>query len=114
KSVRSGRSGRRGWRYRYTDPVTRKRNSITIWMSERREADRGFKEFMDGREAKSIGLPDKSGWTVSYSDLVAKFIAEAPLSTEARRSCLKLVLERNELGLSVASDLAAMGRLTAA
>jgi integrase len=114
KSVKSGRSGRRGWRYRYTDPLNRQRSSITIWLSERREADRGFKEFMDGREAKRLGLPDKSGWQMSFDNLAAKFIAEAPLASEDRRERLRLVFERNELDLAIVADLADLGKLTAA
>jgi integrase len=114
KPIRSGRSGRKGWRYRYADPATGRRNSITMWFSERREADRGFKEFMDGREAKCLGLPDKSGWKMPYDELVTKFITEAPLSTERRRNQLRRILERNELSLAVGSDLASIGKLTAA
>jgi integrase len=94
--------------------VTRNRSSITIWLSERREADRGFKEFMDDREAKRIGLPDRSGWLLSYDELVTRFLSEAPLSTDGRRSRLKLVLERNELGLAVGSELTDVSKLTAA
>src|SRR5262245_26300242 len=47
KRIRSGKTDRVGWRYRYTSPLTKLRTYKTIWMSERREADKAFQSFLD-------------------------------------------------------------------
>src|SRR5438128_250101 len=73
KPMKSGRTGRRGWQFRFTDPATHKRAKQTFWLSERREAERAFKEFLDEREAKRLGLPDRSGWQMPYEEIVTKF-----------------------------------------
>src|SRR3990170_7039410 len=111
---KSRRTGRGGWGYRLTDPLTGKRSPRTVWFAECREADAGFKEFLEGRERRKLNLPDYSGWQMPFMEIVKRFLAEAPLSTERRRAHLRQILERNELGLQVGSDLANIGKLTVA
>ena len=72
-----------------------------------------MQEFLDGREKRKLGLPDNSGWQMQYDELVVRFLAEAPISTEPRRAWLKQVLERNPLRLTIGADLANIGKLTA-
>lgn len=90
--VKSKRTGRTGWKFRFTDPVTHSRTHKTIWIGERREADKGFAEYLAGREKLRIGLPDNSGWTTSYEDLVKQFLQGAVFSTNDRRETLRRVL----------------------
>lgn len=104
---------RAGWRYRYTNPITGRRSSKTIWQRERREADNGFREFLENLEAKAIGLPTKDAWKMPYQDLVAKFLAEAPIASEKQRAALRRILEGNELKLQVTADLGNVGKLNA-
>ena len=111
KRVKSKRAGRAGYRFRFTDPATGARTHKTFWLRERREAERAFAEHMASREAVRIGLPDNSGWQMSYNELVAKFLAEAPISSDDRRRSLARVLERNELDIRVVSELANLGPL---
>ena len=113
KSVKSGKTGRRGWRYRYTDPARGGRTHKTIWITERRESDRAFKEFLDGREARKLGLPDNSGWQISYDEAVKRFLAEAPIPTPVRRDQLKFDLEHNLLKLRFLRELGSLGALSA-
>ena len=110
--VKSKRTGRTGWKYRFTDPVTHSRTHRTIWMGERREADKGITEYLVGREKLSIGLPDNKGWTTSYLDLVAQFLTGSVISTEDRRQDLERLLRLNHLNLKVGADLANIGKLT--
>mgnify|MGYP001558429190 CR=1 FL=1 len=111
--VKSGKTGRSGWCFRFTDPVTGRRTHKTFWFGERREAETAFRLFLEGRDSKRLNLPDHSGWCMSYQDLVKRFLVEAPISTERRRARLQLVLGRNECGLQVGSDLAHIGKLSA-
>jgi len=112
KRVKSKRAGRTGYRYRYTDPATGGRTHKTFWLPERREADRAFSEHMASREAVRIGLPDNSGWQMSYGKFLSRFLDEAPIASDDRRRKLARILERNELGLSIVSELANPGPLT--
>lgn len=67
KSVRSKKTGRRGWNYRFTDPARGGRTHKVIWMTERREADRAFKEFLDGREGTAAARPWlEAGYKYAY------------------------------------------------
>ena len=112
KRVKSKRTGRAGYRFRFTDPATGSRTHKTFWLPERREAERAFADHMASREAVRLGLPDNSGWQMSYDKLVEKFLAEAPISTDDRRRSLARVLKRNELKVRVVSELANLGPLT--
>ena len=111
--VRSRKTGRVGWRYRITDPRTGRRTHKTVWLSNRRDADKGLQIHLEEMESRAIGLPDHSGWRMAYPDLVKKFLQEAPISTDKRREFLQRVLEANPLGLLIGADLAHPGRLTA-
>jgi integrase len=113
QKVASKRSGRSGWRWQFTDPATRRRTHKTVWIGERREAEKAFRLFLDSREARRIGLPDHSGWEMPYSKLAEKFVNEAPLASDARRTDLQRWLTRNHLNLQVGSDLSDLGKLTA-
>ncbi len=113
KKVRSGRTGRKGWQYRFTDPVTRMRTHKTMWVSERREADGAFDEYLKSRERLRRGHPENDGWELPYSKLVARFAEEAPIASEDRRAFLESCLLRNSLRLRVGVDLAHLGKLTA-
>jgi len=111
--VKSKRTGRAGWRYRFTDPVSHARTHRTIWIGERREADKGIAEYLAAREKLGLGLPDNSGWTTSYADLVRQFIEGSVIASEHRRDRLEKVLKQNHLGIKVGADLANAGKLTA-
>ncbi len=79
RRVKSKRTGRAGFRFRFTDPATGSRTHKTFWLRERREAERAFAEHMASREAVRIGLPDNSGWQMPFVDLVERFVEEAPI-----------------------------------
>jgi len=112
KRVKSKRTGRAGYRFRFTDPATGARTHRTFWLPERREAERAFTDYVASREAVRLGLPDNSGWQISYGKLVSRFLDESPISSDDRRRLLARVLERNELRLTVVSELASPGPLT--
>lgn len=113
KRVRSKRTSKVGWRFRYTDPVDGTRRRYIVWLAKEHDADKAFGVFMEGRERVRLGLPDNSGWSTPYAKIVDRFITEGDISTERRRSRLRLVLEANPLKLRVGADLANSGRLTA-
>ncbi len=113
RRVKSKRTGKVGYRYRFTDPATGGRTHRTFWFPEKREAGRAFAEHMASREAVRLGLPDNSGWQLPYKDFVARFLAEAPISSDERRHRLAQVLERNELKIGIVSELTKRGKLTA-
>jgi len=112
KRVISGRSGRAGWRFRFTDPATRERTKRTFWFSEKREAEKAFKIHLEEREAKRLGLPDFAGWRMKYGDLVKSFLAEGQIASDKRRAALRYSLEKNFLGVKVGSELGDIGKLT--
>src|SRR5579862_3054694 len=112
RQVRSRKTGRKGWQFRFMDPARGVRTRKTIWLGERREAERAFKNFLDGREARKLGLPDNSGWEVSYEEAVARFLKESPIPSDVRRDQLKLDLGRNLLNLHVLAELGNIGTLT--
>ncbi len=60
-----------------------------------------------------MGIPDNSGWELSFADAVSKFLKEAPIPSDQRRETLKKVFERNELKLCALVDLGNKGKLTA-
>ena len=101
KPVRSGRTGRKGWRFRFSDP-TGGRTSKTFWLIEKREAEKAFAEFMCALEKKKIGLPNGDGWMKPYTELVEKFIADSPIKTETRRNNLRRWLLKNRWSFSEA------------
>ena len=111
--VKSRRTGRSGWRYRFTDPVTGSRTHRNIWIGERREADKGIMEYLAGREKIGLGLPDTAGWRTTYAQLVERFIEGAVISSKQRRALLTRVLEKNHLHIKVAADLARIEKLNA-
>jgi integrase len=113
RRVKSRKTGRRGWQYRYTDPLTKRRAKKTFWYPTEAEADRAFQRHLAKVEDRRIGLPDNSGWEMPYPELVERFLEEAPIRSQNRWKYLKCVLERNELGLRVGADLAQAGKLTA-
>jgi len=112
KKIKSNRTGRTGWRFRFTDPATRQRTKRTFWFSDKRDAEKAFNQFIEGREAKRIGLPDYAGWEMTYNDLVRQFLAEGQIASEQRRASLKYALELNLLGLQVGAELSDIGKLT--
>lgn len=113
RRIRSRKTGKRGWKFRYTNPLTHARSWKRIWFQDPRTAEAGFREFMEGLEARALNLPGKDGWKVSWSDAVGRFLEEAPISTDARRAILKRVLTDNPLDIQVLADLTDVGRLTA-
>jgi integrase len=113
RRVKSRKTDRRGWQYRYTDPLTKRRAKRTFWYPTEAEADRAFQHHLSKVENRRIGLPDNSGWEMPYAEMVERFLEEAPIRSQPRWKYLKCVLERNELGLRVGADLAQMGKLTA-
>ena len=114
KRIKSKKTGRGGWEYRFTDPLTKKRVQKTIWITERREADKAMQKHLDGREARLRGLPDNSGWEIPFDKLVDRFLREASISTPTRRERLRRVLERNELNIQSAAELTDRGKLSIA
>lgn len=113
KRVKSKKDDRSGWLFRIKDPLTGIRVRKWIWISDKREAERALKKWIERREAESYGLPTASAWTMRYEDLVTRFLDEAPLSSKSRRMGLEKVLRRNYLKLQVGADLAHVGKLTA-
>ncbi|MCZ7645877.1 MAG: hypothetical protein M5U26_11425 [Planctomycetota bacterium] len=96
-----------------SDPLTGHRVRKRIWIGEKREADRALKKWQDRREAVRIGLPQDLGWEMGYEDLIAKFLKEAPISSNSRKSDLERLLRLNYLQIQVGADLAHVGVLTA-
>ncbi len=111
--VKDGRDGRIGWKFRFTDPVTRRRTHKTIRLAERREAEKAFGRFLERREARKFNLPDHSCWQMPYRNLVGKFLKEADISSEDRRGRLEAALGRNDLRVEILSDFCDLGKLTA-
>ncbi|GMV80452.1 MAG: hypothetical protein AMXMBFR7_16360 [Planctomycetota bacterium] len=111
--VKNRKTGQRGWRFRFMDPATGQRRRKTFWYAERSDAERAYVKFLDRRQAIADGLPETRGWRTPYTELVARFLKEAPITTERRRAHLKRILERNELRLQTGADLAHRGRLSA-
>ena len=107
------RDGRRGWRFRVWNPATKRRTWRTFWFRELADAQKARDKFMEGFERRRIGLPDDSGWSLLYEDVISTFLKEAPLTSDARRGILKKLLERNELKLHVLSQLGHKAKLTA-
>lgn len=101
-----------GWQFRAVDPVTHRRVKRTETVAGKTAACEAFRLWLRGRQRVAAGLPDESGWTMPYATLVQTFLAQAPIATERRRKQLRRVLERNELHLQVAADLAHTGALT--
>jgi len=113
KRVVSKKTTRVGYRGRYTDPITGRRVKHTEWFADRRLAEDAWRIFLDGLNARKKGLPDNSGWELSYSVIVQRFLAEAPISSPTRRARLKHDLELNLVGMAAGSDFTAKGPLTA-
>ena len=112
--VTSKKSGRVGYRGRYTDPISGKRRKHTEWFADRRLAEEAWRLLLDGLEARKKGLPDNSGWEMPYSKLVERFLADAPISSDVRRVRLKGYLEKNLACMAIGADFTAKGRLTGA
>ena len=112
--VVSKKTGRVGYRGRYVDPVTKRRCKHTEWFADKPKAEAAWKLFLDNLNARKLGLPDNSGWQSSYKEIVKRFLAEAPISTDDRREMLRHYLELNPLHMNAGSDFTAKGRLTAA
>lgn len=105
---------KKGWEYRFTDPLTRKQTTRIHWFGSRRDADDAHQAYLENRRGQAIGLPDTSGWQLPYDQLVTKFLDGAPITTDVRREELRRVLERNELGITCAVDFNDLPRLTGA
>jgi len=69
---------------------------------------------LDNVQARADGMPDNSGWKLSYDELVRRFLKEAPISTPRRRLALERNLKLNLLGLRAGSDFANKGKLNSA
>ena len=111
--VQSRKTGKKGWRYRYTNPVTGGRTYHTEWFVDQRDADKGFRNHLEGLEAVKIGLPDKNDWRLPYEKLVQRFLEDAPIETEDRRKNLSRWLRANPLGLAMTAEFTKPGKLTA-
>ncbi|MEI6232059.1 MAG: hypothetical protein WCT04_03345, partial [Planctomycetota bacterium] len=106
------KSGRKGFKYRYMDPVIRKRDFKTIYLSDVRDANKAMQLFLESREKLKMGLPDNSGWQLLYAKIVERFVKESMISSDARRKCLRQYLDANPLELEVGAELSQMGTLT--
>ena len=73
KKVKNRKTGRQGWRYRFTVPGTGRRAKRTYWTTEQRDADRLYAKLMDGLVARAQNLPNDDGWRVTYATLVRRF-----------------------------------------
>jgi len=113
KSVKSKRTGRRGWRFRFTNPLTHTRSWRTEWFAERREAEKALRLFLEDLERQAVGLQSNTCWKLSWSDAVARFLAEAPIGTGKRRNDLERLLTANPCGVQALADLCNLGKLTA-
>ena len=109
----TSRVGRKGWRFRITNPATRRRTWRTFWFTDLRDATNARDKFLEGFERRKLGIADYSGSAMPFEDAVAKFLKEAPLTSGPRRNRLQHCLECNELGLTVLGDLNNRGKLTA-
>jgi len=112
-AVISKKTNRKGYRGRYTDPISGKRCKHTEWFSGRRMAEDAWRIFLDNLNARKKGLPDNSGWELTYTVIIERFIREAPITTDARRAQLRQCLQRNLLGMAAGADFTAKGMLTA-
>lgn len=108
--VLSRKTGKTGWKFRFTDPVTGRRAKKTFWQGDERKATRAYLNHMEGREQIALGLPDPGNWKISFQDLTTRFLKEAGLTAQ-RVTRLKTILDRNELELVTAGDLVDVGRL---
>ncbi|MCZ7645907.1 MAG: hypothetical protein M5U26_11585 [Planctomycetota bacterium] len=106
------KSGRLGWRYRYKNPLRRKRTYKTFWFKSQRVADQAFRDFLEDLENQRLGLRARTDWSLPFTKLVDRFIAEAPISTADRREDLKRVLMQNHLKLGTIMDLRDPDKLT--
>ena len=115
KTIRvvSTKKNRKGWRFRITNPATRKRTWKTFWFRDLRDAEKARDKFLEGLERRKIGMADNSGWTMPFTEAMEKFLEEAPIASERRRVELRHDLERNDLGLHTLADFGNKGKLTA-
>ncbi len=114
KRVKSKKTGRPGWLYRFNDPYTGRRSKKTFFYSEELVADQAFQKMLDERQKLRDGIPSNAALQMEYVALVGKFVTEAPITSEKRRSDLKKLLERNPLRVNRVAELFDRGRLTAA
>lgn len=110
--VKSKKTGETGWRFRYVHPVSGQKIRKVFWYVLRADADEAFGEHMKNLRRRKDGLPDHTGWHVTYTALIARFLREAPISSPRRREILKRYLELNPLKLTCASDFLTKGKLT--
>lgn len=113
KRVTSPRTGRKGWRFRLTNPATKQRTWRTFWYRDRRTAEQARDTWLEGLERRRIGMADNSGWTLPFSEAVEKFLREAPITSDDRRGDLRRLFAKNELELHTLGDLGNKGKLTA-
>ena len=113
KRVKSKKTGRVGYCFRFSDPVTGMRTKRTFWYQESTRALRALNEYLDERQGIADGLPAKTGWTEPYAALVKRFLNESDISSETRREVLARCLQANLLGLKAGADLDNVGKLTA-
>lgn len=106
------RSGKMAWQYRYRNPISGKRTHIAIPIANRREADKAFDLHIESLNKKSLNLPDDSGWRMTYTELITRFIVGHAFPTSDRREKMKAVLERNELRIDQCSDFNNKAMLT--
>ena len=97
---------------RFRSPLTGRPTERRYWVTDQRLARKMHQEHTNRLEAQRAGVP-VADWGIPYEELVAKFLAQAPISSPERRALLRRVLELNELGLVVAADLNDAGRLSA-
>lgn len=109
--VYSKRRKQNGFRYRYVDPTTHKRERVTFWTDDKLEAAREFVEFLEARRREAHGQPGAKGWTTPYEDLVRLFLDQAEISSQVRRDALRVRLELNPLKIRTAADLRNVGAL---
>lgn len=127
RPVFSKKTGRKGYRGRYVDPVSGKRRKHTEWYGDKREAEEAWRRFLNSRQARAEGRQEYPGRKMTYGELVKKFLTEE--SFEAGRvKFLKSMFDpepetnptRHEMGsigellrIEVGADLERKGDLSA-
>ncbi len=112
--IKNTKTGRTGWLFRFTSPITHRPTDKRVYASEFPVADKLFRQHMDELELEAVNLPSAARLKMPYDDLVSRFLNEAPITSEKRKEQLRCVLERNELRLGCARDLNDVNGLTVA
>ena len=106
------KKGFRGWKYRFTSPVTHRPTERRFYVTEPAVAQEMFKKLWNSLQREAAGLCGDDAWKLPYADLVSQFLKEAPITSPKRKADLRRELERNPLGIETAQDFNDPGRLT--